>query len=177
MPLQSASRLFLVTSLVAALSACYVVPIDPRTGQPVPLQPPAQVTVVQPPAAAVPVPPQPTLLQARLYPMNDVAQSAGFVTASIMDQQVGRGSISLNYRGHWLQGEATRVDANHPGFGRIHSQVLGGPVPGGNGRRGIANAVGGGLSAQCEYQLSAPGQGVGACLFSDGASYQMHFSR
>lgn len=175
MPLSSAGRLLLATTLVATLSACYVVPIDPRTGQPVPLQPAPQVTVV--PAPAVPVPPQPTLLQARLYPMNDIAQSAGFVTATITDQQAGRGSISLNYRGQWLQGEATRVDASHAGFGRIHSQVLGGPVPAGNGRRGFANAVGGGHSAQCEYQLSAPGQGVGACLFSDGAAYQMHFSR
>jgi hypothetical protein len=44
------------------------------------------------------------------------------------------------------------------------------------GRRGIANAVSPrGVHAQCEYVLTAPTQGTGACVFSDGAKYQLHF--
>jgi hypothetical protein len=44
------------------------------------------------------------------------------------------------------------------------------------GQRGIANAYGGrGVSAQCEYVMTAPSQGTGVCLFSDGAKYQVHF--
>lgn len=175
MVLSNAARVVLATTLLATLSACYVVPIDPRTGQPLPPHGPA-VTIVQPQAPAAT--PASSLLQARLYPLNDVAHAAGFGLASITDHHSGRGSISLNYRGHWLQGEATRVGANHPGFGRIHSQVLGGEVRDMNGRRGIANAHGpAGLGAQCEYQITAPGQGVGVCLFSDGAKYQMHFGQ
>jgi hypothetical protein len=44
------------------------------------------------------------------------------------------------------------------------------------GRRGIANAYSArGVNAQCEYVLNGPSQGTGACLFSDGARYQLHF--
>ena len=32
-----------------------------------------------------------------------------------------------------------------------------------------------GISVQCDYQISAPGQGNGSCLFPDGARHQMHF--
>ena len=31
------------------------------------------------------------------------------------------------------------------------------------------------ISAQCEYVLSGPSKGTGACVFSDGARYQLHF--
>lgn len=176
----TAIRLALGASSLAALSACYVVPIDPRTGQPLPTGQAPQVTIVQPTLpAAVAGPAAPALLQARLYPLNEIAHSAGFVVASVTDQHSGRGSISLNYRGQWMQGEATRVGAGFSGFGRIHSLVLGGEVSDlGGGRRGIANAVGGnGISAQCEYQLTVASNGTGACLFSDGAKYQMHFGQ
>lgn len=174
----TAARLGLSTLLMtAALSACYVVPIDPRTGQPVPMTQPASVTVVQP--AVVPsAQPAFSTLQARLYPVNEQAQGAGMVIASIVDQHSGSGSISLSYRGQLMQGDATRVDAGYPGFGRIHSQVLGGDARSNSGRRGVANAFGAnGVSAQCEYIITGPTIGTGACLFSDGAKYQMHFSQ
>jgi len=32
-----------------------------------------------------------------------------------------------------------------------------------------------GINAQCEYVLTGPSQGTGACLFSDGARFQLHF--
>jgi hypothetical protein len=47
-----------------------------------------------------------------------------------------------------------------------------------SGKRGIANAYGpAGVNAQCEYVLTGPSLGTGACLFSDGAKYQMHFGQ
>jgi hypothetical protein len=154
----------------SALVACYVVPIDPRTGQPLPAYaPPAVTTAVTPPPAA------PLQMQARLYPLNDQAHQAGLLLAQVTDHLSGRGSLTLQYRGQWLQGEATRVDAGYAGFGRVHDQVLGPARRDYAGRRGMANAFGGGLSAQCEYVITGPAIGTGACLFSDGAKYQLHF--
>jgi hypothetical protein len=108
------------------------------------------VTPPPPPAA-----PQPTLLNVRLYPANAQANAGGMLVATVLDVHTGRGTFSVGYLGDTLQGEATRV---------------------GGSRRGIANAWGPrGISVQCDYQISAPGQGTGSCLFSDGARYQMHF--
>ena len=164
---------------LAALTACVVVPIDPRTGQPYPL-PPADgaprstTTVVMPPAPSAP--PSPGVLTARLYPLNAGANQGGLLTAVIVDAHTGRGTITLGYRGDSLQGEATRVDGSYAGFGRVHSEVLGTGARHWSGQRGIANAYGGkGVNAQCEYLITAPGQGTGVCLFSDGAKYQLHF--
>jgi hypothetical protein len=165
-----------VVVLAAALSACIVVPIDPRTGQPYPL-PPAEggrTTVVMPPMASTP--PAPGIITARLYPLNDTANQGGMLNAVVVDSHTGRGTITVGYRGDTLQGEATRVDANYAGFGRVHSEVLGVPPRNAPGQRGIANAFGAkGVSAQCEYVMTAASQGTGVCLFSDGAKYQIHF--
>lgn len=152
------SRLMWCSTISLALSACVLVPVDSRTGLPLNLPPPQaptpnQVTVVTSPAAAAPAA---IVLSARLYPLNDVAQRAGVLNATIVNQQNGRGTITLGYLGDTLQGEATR-DA-------------------GNSRKGIANAAGTrGVSAQCDYQLSGTGLGTGACSFSDGARYRLHF--
>jgi hypothetical protein len=174
-------RSLMVLTLIttAALGACVVVPIDPRTGQPYPLPPataqhsgPTQVTVVQPPPAQ----PQQLVLTARLYPLNPQASSAGLLTAVVVDQRGGRGSFTVSYLGDTLQGEATRVDTGYAAFGRVHNEVLGPTHRSFSGQRGIANGFGGkGVSAQCEYIITGPGIGTGACLFSDGAKYQMHF--
>lgn len=154
------SRLVLCSTLSLALSlalsACVLVPVDSRTGLPINLPQPAptnSVTVVNPPAVA---PPGPTVLNARLYPLNDVAQRAGVLNATIVNHQSGRGTITLGYLGDTLQGEATRDAANS--------------------KRGIANAAGArGVSAQCDYQLSGSNMGTGSCGFSDGALYRLHF--
>lgn len=163
-------------ALAASLSACIVVPIDPRTGQPYPL-PPAdggRTTVVMPPVAMQP--PAPGVITARLYPLNDTANQGGLLNAVVVDSHTGRGTITVGYRGDTLQGEATRVDANYAGFGRVHTEVLGVPPRNAPGQRGIANAFGAkGVNAQCEYVMTAPAQGTGVCLFSDGAKYQIHF--
>ena len=163
-------------ALAASLSACIVVPIDPRTGQPYPL-PPAdggRTTVVMPPVTMQP--PAPGVITARLYPLNDTANQGGLLNAVVVDSHTGRGTITVGYRGDTLQGEATRVDANYAGFGRVHTEVLGVPPRNAPGQRGIANAFGAkGVNAQCEYVMTAPAQGTGVCLFSDGAKYQIHF--
>ena len=94
---------FLVSTLTAlaavatvTLSACYVVPIDPRTGQPYPTprgdplqgSAPTSVAIITPPAS--PAPPQPTVLSARLYPLNPQANKGGMLTAVVMDNNTGR---------------------------------------------------------------------------------------
>ena len=169
----------LAFAVALALSACVVVPLDPRTGQPYPY--PAhsadtgpRTTVVMPPAS--PAPPQQSVLTARLYPLNVQANKGGLLNAVVVDQHTGRGSFTLAYQGETLQGEATRVDGGYSGFGRIHSEVLGTPPRSTGGQRGIANAFGNkGVNAQCEYVITGPALGTGVCLFSDGAKYQLHF--
>ena len=184
---QRTALLVAVSLAAAALSACYVVPIDPRTGQGYPINrdtrgdasstaapAPASVTIVSPPAPAGP--PQPTVLNARLYPLNPQANKGGLLTAVVVDNNAGRGSFTLNYLGDTMQGESTRVDANYAAFGRIYNEVLGLNQRNFGGRRGIANAYGNkGVNAQCEYLITGPGIGTGACQFSDGARYQIHF--
>lgn len=160
-----------VLGATAMLAACYVVPIDPRSGQPYPVHPQAV-----PHETAVPLNSN-TILQAKLYPLNAQANRAGMLVATATDANNGRGVFTVSFMGETLNGDATRVDANYPGFGRIYREVLGVNTPIGNGgRRGIANAFGvNGTGVQCEYQMTAKDIGTGACLFSNGAKYQMHF--
>jgi len=185
-PLRTAPSSTLRTACAAllaasALAACVVVPIDPRTGQPYPLpthdaagQP--SLTVITPPAPVAGQPPQASVLSARLYPLNPQANKGGLLTATVVDNNTGRGSFTLAYLGDTLQGEATRVDASYAAFGRIHNEVLGASPRSFSGRRGIANAFGTkGVNVQCEYVVTGPSMGTGVCQFSDGAKYQLHF--
>ena len=172
----------IAAAVAAALAGCYVVPIDPRTGQAYPINPHSAqaaqqnpVTVITPPPL-VATPAQPSVLSARLYPLNPQANKGGLLTAVVVDNNTGRGSFSLSYLGDTLQGESTRVDASYAAFGRIHNDVLGYTPRSFSGRRGIANAYGTkGVNAQCEYLITAPSMGTGVCEFSDGAKYQLHF--
>jgi hypothetical protein len=160
-------------------AACYVMPVDARTGLPLapaadgqPARGSAYVASPAPVAAA----PQPSLLNVRLYPLNPPANSAGMLQATVLDNNAGRGTFAVGYRGDTLQGESLRVDASYPAFGRVFAAVLGPTTRSFSGRRGIANAHGTrGIDAQCEYVLTGPGTGTGVCQFSDGAAYQMHF--
>lgn len=167
----------LVAAVAAGLGGCYVVPIDPRTGQAYPLANNSAsnggVTVVNPAPAA---PAQPNVLTVRLYPVNPQASKGGLLSAVVIDNNAGHGSFTVPYLGDTLQGESTRVDSGFAAFGRIHDAVLGRSPRNFSGRRGVANAVGArGVSAQCEYLITGPGSGTGVCTFSDGANYQMHF--
>lgn len=156
-----------------------MVPIATAPGQPpvyamspVPVSPgaPAQGA---PSSAPAPV----ASLHVRLYPVNDTATQWGALQGVVADNHGGRGTFSLTISGEQLQGEATRVPANYPGFGRVFTAVLGGtPSGAGGSQRGVANAYGSrGMYANCEYMLTSPGMGTGACLFSNGAKYQIHF--
>ena len=150
--------------LIAALSfttlaatGCYVVPttIGPD-GQPVyaayPLPP---VPPVPPGPGAVPASSYPTVLNARLYPDNDLATQTGVVTGTVTNMMNGKGRFQLQYGGEVLTGEATRVSNDE--------------------RKGIASAYGShGSFMSCEYQMNNPRQGAGTCTFSNGARYKLH---
>ena len=165
---------FAASGVAAALSGCYVIPIDPRYPpeqgyQPV-LTQQGQSTV------AVPMPqPMPVALQGRLYPVNDTAGKIGALTATASDSLNGHATFTINYGGDPLRGEASRVPNDYPGFGNVHRQVYGeGRMPA--GQRGIASATSAqGMFANCEYVLSAAARGTGVCVFSNGAQYQLHF--
>jgi hypothetical protein len=163
-------------ALAAALAACVVVPVDPRTGAPVYPYGVDGTLRAAPPIVLPAAPASPVVLTARLYPLNPQAAKAGPLTAVVVDALSGRGSFSVGYAGETLQGEATRVDGAYAAFGRVHNEVLGTAPRQYSGQRGIANAAGTrGVHAQCEYLITAPGQGTGVCLFSDGARWQVHF--
>ncbi|MCE1182411.1 MAG: hypothetical protein LWW81_08930 [Rhodocyclales bacterium] len=152
--------------LSLTLGACYIVPIDHRT----PYQQPTA-------GGELPVTPAlPTIYSARLYPLNDVAGKLGALTAQVSDGLNGRGNFSLTAGGEVLTGEASRVTNEHPGFGNVYRRVFGdGRIPSG-GRRGIANAAGNrGSYISCEYVITSATNGTGACIFSNGAKYQLHF--
>ena len=164
------------TAILASgvLAGCYVIPIDPRYG---PSDPAAAAAMAsgKPPAPAAAPQGGPTTLQAHLYPLNEIAGGMGPLGVTLTDNASGHASFALAYGGEVLQGEATRVGPNYPGFGSVHKQVYGdGRMPA--GQRGIASAAGArGMYVNCEYALTAPNRGAGACLFSNGAKYQVHF--
>jgi len=144
-------RLAVALALPAiALSGCYVVPVAPD-GTPVL---PAPVAYPAPPPG-VAGPAAPAVMQARLYPANDIASRTGALSGTVTNMMTGKGRLQLSYKGEMLVGEATRV-ANDE-------------------RSGVASAVGSsGTYMSCEYQMRTPLQGTGICTFSDGARYQVH---
>jgi hypothetical protein len=91
-----AAQFATLCAAVAALSGCYVVPIQPTPA----------------PAAAVAVglaPPAPLTFSARLYPANDLARAYGMVSAVVTNDLDGRGHFSTAINGESFVGEATRV--------------------------------------------------------------------
>jgi hypothetical protein len=144
-----------------ALSGCYVVPVvDPHgnvqyqhyplppTGTPVSMAPAAYPA--QYPGAAFPA-----VLNARLYPDNDLATQTGVITGTVANMMNGKGRFQLQYGAEVLTGEATRVSNDE--------------------RKGIASAFGSsGSFMSCEYQMNNPRQGAGTCMFSNGARYKLH---
>jgi hypothetical protein len=79
----------------AALSACYVVPMN-------------QYSNHAAPAATVPAAPSPIVLTARLYPSNELAAPYGVLNGSVTNHLNGRGEISVVQVGELFRGEATR---------------------------------------------------------------------
>jgi hypothetical protein len=135
-----------------ALSGCYVVPTGQDGNYAIyipagPAQPGASSASYVPGAAKV--------LQARLYPDNDLATQTGMVSGTVTNMMTGKGRFQIQYAGEVLTGEATRVN--------------------GDSRKGIASAWGpSGSFMSCEYQMSTPLQGAGNCTFSNGAKYKVH---
>ena len=144
-----------LSSAVLSLGACVAVPVGPE-GQ-LYVYPPGV-----PPGAIAPggsmyadsrAPQFPATLPARLYPTNETATETGIVTGAVTNMMNGKGRFQLQYMGEVLVGEATRA---------------------GEGR-GVASAYGpGGTRMSCEYQMNTPRQGVGTCVFSNGAQYRVH---
>lgn len=153
--MKPSKKLLIALSIPAlALAGCYVVPtaVGPD-GQPVyaayPLPP------VPPAPGAVPAQGFPVVLNARLYPDNDIASHTGVVTGTVTNMLNGKGRFQLQYGNEVLTGEATRVS--------------------GDERKGIASAFGSsGSYMSCEYQMNTPRQGAGTCIFSNGARYKVH---
>jgi hypothetical protein len=158
------NRLLAAALLPAALlTGCYVMPVgnDPQ-GNPIYAYAPIPVPGTPAGPHSVPLTPtpnpgsgMPAVLQVRLYPANDLANQTGVLTGQVTNMMSGKGRFQFGYQGEMLVGEATRVS--------------------GEARKGIASAYGGrGTFARCEYQMSTPYMGAGACTFSNGAEYQLH---
>ena len=156
----------LLLALPPLLGGCYVVPMgSDQIGKltalleaqnaPQPAKPAAVEVKAAEPKTVPAAPTGPAALQARLYPVNDIATENGMVSGTVTNMMNGKGRLQLSYRGELLTGEATRVV--------------------GDERKGIASAWGGnGSFMSCEYQMSSPVRGAGTCNFSDGARYTVH---
>jgi hypothetical protein len=168
---KTSKRVFVAGSIAAvALSGCMVVPVAPDGSPiypttavvPVTAVPyratayaPAQPVAPPQPVLMAPGAPIPNVLQARLYPSNEIASRTGMLSGSVTNLMTGKGQFQLDLAGELLSGEATRVP--------------------GNDRAGIASAYGArGTFMNCEYKMTTPYQGTGSCRVSTGAVYQVH---
>lgn len=131
-------------SSAAALTGCYVVPINTA--------PPAA------PAPAVYSAPQPASMTftARLYPANDMASAYGMVGAVVTNDLNGRGTFNTVINGESFTGEATRA---------VGSSSREGIANGTGSRGGYIN---------CRYLMNSATQGTGQCRLSNGAQFTMH---
>jgi hypothetical protein len=84
----------------AALSACYIVPLNQY--QPGNASNPAMTSA----------PPTSVVLTAKLYPANDIAAPYGVLTGSVTSYLNGRGEITVQQADELFRGEATRDAAN-----------------------------------------------------------------
>lgn len=156
-------RKLVVTVLPAlALAGCYVMPVGPdASGNPQYVYstvPVIQGRAAQDGPAIVTTGPVASVLDVKLYPINDLANQTGLLTGQVTNMMNGKGRFSFVYQGETLVGEATRV-ANDE-------------------RRGLATAYGPrGIYARCEYQMSTPAIGAGTCTFSNNAMYQVHIGK
>ena len=137
-----------VATAAAALSGCYVVPINPAPGQPGYVPPAAPMAM---PAAL----PAPVVFTARLYPANDLAVRHGMVGGAVTNDLNGRGTFNANIQGESFVGEATRKA--------------------GSSREGLASGAGNrGSYLSCQYTMNSATLGTGICRLSDGAQFTMH---
>ena len=90
--------LIAVGAMAAALSGCYVVPVQPYPG-----------------TQAVPAAPGPVTFAARLYPSNETAAPYGVAGASVTNDLNGRGHFTTQIGPEVFHGEATRVAGTRDG--------------------------------------------------------------
>ena len=150
-------NLVAVLGATALATACVVVPVGPD-GRPYGNYPayPAGSTLavvpLAPPAASVAV------MNARLYPANELAQPGGMAVGQVTNFLDGKGAFTVTIGGEQFSGEATRAGRG-----------------GSSARDGIANAMGTrGGTMSCTYVLNNPTQGSGQCTVNSGARYQLH---
>lgn len=149
---------FVLCGASAVLAGCVAVPAGPNGSYVYYPLPPLGPSAL--PSGDVTAPPTartqwPAVLQARLYPANELAAQTGVVSGTVTNMMNGKGRFQLQYGGETLVGEATAVD--------------------GNAKRGVASAYGSsGAFMSCEYQMQSARQGAGSCTLSDGAKYQVH---
>jgi len=137
-----------LVAVAAGLVGCYVVPIDPRTGQPVP-------TAHSGAPATVLAPALPVSFAARLYPANELASGYGVINATVTNDQHGRGTFNAMINGEGYVGEATRKA--------------------GSSREGVASGVGNrGGFLSCQYSMNSATRGTGSCSLNNGAVFTMH---
>ena len=144
-------------ALSAALTGCYVVPMQPTAGAPV-QSPAAAAASVNPTTlapAAQPAVNAPLTFNARMYPANDLAAKLGVVTGTVTNDLHGRGIFTANVNGENYSGEATRNA--------------------GSSREGIANGAGSrGGWMKCSYRMNSSALGTGHCEMDSGARFTMH---
>ena len=157
--LRTARRLALglsVAALAAALTGCYVVPMQPTPGAPVQTPAQAAASVYAPAAPAAQAPSNaPVTFNARMYPANDAAAKFGVVAGTVTNDLHGRGIFTATIRGETYSGEATRAA--------------------GSAREGIANGAGSrGGWMKCSYRMNSSTLGTGQCELDNGARFTMH---
>lgn len=148
-----------IINLVAALgtvalaTACVVVPVGPD-GRPYgnyPVYSAGGAVAVAP----LPLVPAVAVMNARLYPTNELAQAGGLAAGQVTNFLDGKGGFTVTIGGETFSGEATRSNRSQ--------------------REGVANAMGSrGSMLSCTYALNNATQGSGQCSLSSGARYQLH---
>ena len=103
----------LAMALPTLLSGCYIVPVGPEAmvklnslleqahagNAPTPPAKPNPAPSAPAAPAAAPAPTVPTALQARLYPVNEIATENGMVAGTVTNMMNGKGRLQLSYRG------------------------------------------------------------------------------
>ena len=141
-----------VAALSAALTGCYVVPMQPTPGAAV--QSPAQAAASVSAAPAAQANNAPVSFNARMYPANDAAAKFGVVNGTVTNDLHGRGIFTATIRGETYSGEATRAA--------------------GSSRDGIANGAGSrGGWMKCSYRMNSSTLGTGQCELDNGARFTM----
>jgi len=136
-----------LAATVATLAGCYVVPIDPRTGQALPH--------TGAPVVVAPAPALPLTFPARLYPANPLASGYGVINATVTNDLQGRGAFNASINGESFVGEATRKA--------------------GSSREGLASGAGNrGGYLSCQYTMNSATLGTGTCRLNNGALFTMH---